>query len=203
MIYLIDEKHQRQHKMGWTAEKLTAFNDVLTPIYDNDGLQANKGDMFKEGNAVFLHDSYFDLAVNKTGKDSIEIQRWLNEYAENKDFPIARFSGSMGARYFSEKQAFIPFEILYANLEVFLEEYKASGKILLKKLVLGRNGNIEEVLRLKTNIFNSLYEKKDLEVFKLSADIQEDLEAIAKLTGSVVKTSGITNGCVKRQLENI
>lgn len=203
MIYLIDDKRERQQKLKWSAEKLAHFGDVLFPIYSNTQLQAEKHQLFKTGNAVLFHESFFDNPLNKHDVDSVAIGQALAEYSDRKTFPIVRFSGSMGSRRIDNQLATMPFINVYQNLVVFLENYRETGLISLNKLAFGTNDKVEEILQYKSEIYRSLYDKKDDEPFNLNIKINQNLRQLEQLSNSKIMVDGISNGYLKRQLEAI
>lgn len=203
MIYLIDDKRERQQKLGWTQEKLEDFKDVLTPIYNNSELQAKKSVLFDAGNAILFHESFFDNPLNKKSEEVEEIGQTLAEYSEKRSFPIVRFSGSMGSRHFDKLLATMPFSILYQNLTIFLESYRGSAELSLKKLAFGSSDKAEEILQHKSEIYRSLYDKKDNDSFKLNPRIHQSLKQLEGISNLKIRTNGITNGCFKRLLEDL
>jgi hypothetical protein len=203
MIYLIDEKLERQQNLGWTRKKLDGYKEILMPIYNNTQLQKEKKDLFAEGNAILFHESFFDDPVNKHNSEVADIGQTLSSYSSKNSFPIVRFSGSMGSRRIDKLIATMPFLILYQNLAIFLEAYQLAGEISLKKLAFGTTDLEEEILIYKSEIYRSLYDKKDEDNLTLNPTINRSLMQLEKITKIKVMTTGITNGCLKRQLETI
>ncbi|WP_316832952.1 hypothetical protein [Pedobacter aquatilis] len=203
MVYLIDDKRERQQKLGWTQEKLAGFKDVLTPIYDNAELELHKGELFNEGNAILFHESFFDNPLNKKNDEADEIGQRLAEFSEKRSFPIVRFSGSMGSRRIRDLLATMPFATLYQHLLIFLEFYRATHEVSFKKLVFGSNDQAEEILQHKAEIYRSLFDKQDTDSFKLNAKINQSLKQLELITKSQLVVTGITNACFKRQLEEL
>lgn len=203
MIYLIDDKRERQQKLGWTTEVLEGFSDILTPIYDNTELQSQINELFKDGNAILFHESFFDNPQNKKSEQTDEIGQKLAEFSEKRSFPIVRFSGSMGSRRIDKLLATIPFGTLYKHLTIFLEFYRHAGEVSLKKLVFGSSDQAEETLQHKSEIYRSMYDKRDTDIFRLNPKINQSLRQLELLTNVKIIVTGITNACFKRQLEEL
>ena len=62
MIYLIDDKKNRQSDYGWSKEKLDKYIDTITSIYTYSEIKKmeDKAEIFKKGNTVIFHESFFD-----------------------------------------------------------------------------------------------------------------------------------------------
>ncbi|RZJ87459.1 MAG: hypothetical protein EOO20_16030, partial [Chryseobacterium sp.] len=145
MIYLVDDKKERQKNIGWSAERLDGYKDVLQPIYDNEHLQKLKSAIFAEHNVMLFHESFFDNPVNLNSTQALEIRRSLSSYVEKHKFTLVTFSGSMGYRKITGNTANIPFETIYQNLQVFIQDYRENNTANLKKLAFGENVLAEEI----------------------------------------------------------
>lgn len=148
MIYLIDDKKQRQEGYGWNDLKFDKFKHCLRPIYNYDQIidEDLREKIFSPGSIVLFHESFFDTANNKHEKDSLEIRVELEKYAKRfGDFSLAFFSGSKNSRSNENNVINLPVGVLYKNLEVFIEKY-SKGMNNLRYLLFGENPEIEEYL---------------------------------------------------------
>ena len=148
MIYLIDDKKQRQLGYGWDEARIEKFKNYLTPIYNYEQIQEKnlRDSIFTEGNVVLFHESFFDAANNKHEKDSLTIRTELEKYAKfSKGFSVAFFSGSKNSRSYDKNITNLPVGILYSNLEIFIEKY-SNGISDFRFLLFGEKPDIEEYL---------------------------------------------------------
>lgn len=161
MIYLFDDKKNRQADYGWSKELLDKYNHFLTPIYSykeiNDNLRKK---IFKEGNTILFHESFFDNVETFHQKDSLETRQRLNAYSEsNQNFNLVIFSGSKNSRKIIGNSASIPVSVLYQNLKAFINKIE-QGAVNLEYLLFGENINLEKELVSKFEKLNSSYNKK-------------------------------------------
>jgi hypothetical protein len=180
MIYIIDDKKIRQKDNGWPFEKIQKFNNILAPIYNANELTDDiRNDIFSGSNVILFHESFFDNPENKHRKDIDKIRQNLIEYASKKKTILVFFSGSIGNRVVNENIAYLPTNILYSNLEVFIDSI-IKGNFNINNLVFGDNFRREETLLIKQKIWEILYDlteipKKNIEfnalVLKLNLDI--------------------------------
>jgi len=97
----------------------------------------------------------------------------------------------------------VPVEILYRNLATFCERYKANDQNLMKQIVFGSTDVREEILLVKSEIWESLYDLRDDQNMELNATLLQALEQIEKLVGKKILKEGISTGYLKYQLQNI
>ncbi len=157
MIYIFDDKKNRQEGYRWTNEKFKEYSDIVTPVYIYSEVQedAKRKKIFSDGNAILFHESFFDADFNRHYKEAIEIRRELEEFAQtNPNFYLVFFSGSKGSRLLNQNIAYLPVSILYQNLEEFLVKSK-NGIFNLKYLLYGNKPNIEQDLVEKLNSSNA------------------------------------------------
>ena len=156
MIFLIDDKKQRQLGYGWNDDKFNNVKKFVMPIYNYEQiLEENiRNNIFKSGNVVLFHESFFDTTYNKHEKDSITIRTELEKYAKSsEDFSVAFFSGSKNSRFREKNVINLPVGTLYANLEIFVEKY-VNGETDFRFLLFGENPDIEEYLIQSLEIAN-------------------------------------------------
>lgn len=160
MIYLFDDKKNRQIDAGWEEQRFNQFSDIIKPIYLYREIEeeSKRREIFSGGSIVLFHESFFDNVLNRHHKDGIEIRNKLNEFSsENKEFLLVFFSGSKNTRNLTENVGHIPVSILYQNLEVFSNNVR-NGDINLRYLLFGKNHKVEEVLLRELNIANNRIE---------------------------------------------
>lgn len=158
MIYLIDDKKDRQYKdFGWSEEKFAQYSDFINPLYSIEEIAQVGQDLYKEKNIILYHESFLDFTNDS--KKAIEQRNKLQNIAEtNKDLSLAFFSGSQGSRSINGNIAYLPVSILYQNLEILANQHK-QGSIELKYLLFGRKPEIEEEL------YNILYQvNREIEI---------------------------------------
>ena len=162
MIYLIDDKRIRQKDNGWSFEKIQKFKNILTPIYSaNELTDEIRNDIFSGSNVILFHESFFDNPENKHRKDVDKIRQDLIEYANKNKTILAFFSGSIGNRVINENIAYLPTNILYANLEAFIHSF-IKGIFNISYLVYGDNFGREETLLLKQKIWKIIYDLNEI-----------------------------------------
>ncbi|QED36696.1 response regulator [Antarcticibacterium arcticum] len=154
MIYLFDDKINRQKDYGWDKERFAEFSNLINPIYLYSEIKNNsdRETIFSNGNLILFHESFFDNEIN-VHKDAAQIRTKLNRAQENKDFQVVYFSGSKSSRKFDENIGHIPVSILYQNLDVFLKNAHL-GKQDLRYLFFGENYKLEEFLENELVIAN-------------------------------------------------
>jgi DNA-binding NarL/FixJ family response regulator len=145
MIYLIDDKKDRQYKdFGWSEEKFAQYTSFVKPLYSIEEISQIGEDIYKEKNIILYHESFLDFTNDS--KKALEQRKKLQNIAETKkDLSIAFFSGSQGSRSLDENIAHLPVSKLYQNLEILANQHK-QGSIELKYLLFGRKPEIEEEL---------------------------------------------------------
>lgn len=145
MIYLIDDKKDRQYKdFGWGDDKFTQYAGFIKPLYSIEEIAQIGENLYKEKNIILYHESFLDFTYDS--KKALEQRKKLQKIAETKtDLSIAFFSGSQGSRSLNGNIAYLPVSILYQNLEILTNQHK-QGSIELKYLLFGRKPEIEEEL---------------------------------------------------------
>jgi len=163
MIYLIDEKIERQKSYGWDTDRFELYQSELKRIIDYDGLKLiSSNTIFQEGNIILLHDSFFkNLKISEKDaekfKDKIRVSKCL------KCFVF--FGGSYDSTYINNGNLEIKDDIFYSNLESF---FKSENKIV-NILAYGKNFKYEEFCNLKNHIWTYLFMFKDEEFLSKEA----------------------------------
>lgn len=148
MIYLIDDKKNRQSDYGWSKEKLEFYLDVLIPIYTYDEINISevRSEIFKEGNTIIFHESFFDNIDIVHKSNSLEIRKKLNEFSKNNEgFNLVTFSGSKNSRKLTKNMGSLPVSVMYQNLSIFIDKTK-NGELNLEYLFFGENIKLEKEL---------------------------------------------------------
>lgn len=159
MIYLIDDKIDRQNDFGWNKNKIDFYEDILISVssYAQIEKREERELIFSDGNILLFHESFFDLIENKHIKDSNEIRNDLNKFVtNNKNSKVVFFSGSYNSREPNLTGGSMPVSVLYQNLDVFLQKHKTDGSVELKYLFFGETPEIENELLQKLERSNSL-----------------------------------------------
>ena len=114
---------------------------------------------------------------------------------------ILFFSGSFGSRRINNNIASVPTQLLYKNLEYFLSKYEINHELIsLKDIVFGLNYNIEEILLLKLEIWENVYNQSGIVVFK--PKLNQLLERFSELTGIIISTESCSIEYLKYQINN-
>jgi CheY-like chemotaxis protein len=158
MIYLIDDKTNRQQDFGWDEIKLKTFKDDLVSFLNFNQMESEEQRkiIFSNAKVILFHESFFENIDFKHRKDGNEIKNDLVKFSkESKSFKVVFFSGSYNSREINETGGSLPVSILYQNLECFLQNYRI-GELDLNYLFFGENIKIEPELINKNENANSL-----------------------------------------------
>jgi CheY-like chemotaxis protein len=158
MIYLIDDKKERQHQdFGWSGEKFAQYADFIKPLYSIEEIAQIGENLYNRKNTILYHESFLDFTNDK--QKALEQRRKLQNIAETKtDLSIAFFSGSQGSRSLNGNIAHLPVSKLYQNLEITVKQ-QILGAVELKYLLYGEKPEIEEELYTKITQANKDIEK--------------------------------------------
>jgi len=181
MIYLIDDKKIRQENLGWNTRRLKAYESLLTLVYSHDEIEEMRESIFQPGNLILFHDSFFDAIGNKSSVLSDNFRNELTNYVVESNICLVYFSGSIGARKILGNIAYCPVSALYRNLEFYLEYWKESDKHALTRLLFGETFLLEEVLILKKEIWNLLYDEPQTESISISPKLSILLEQLGNV----------------------
>lgn len=191
MIYLIDDKKERQYKdFGWGDEKFAQYADFIKPLYSIEQIAQIGENLYNGKNTILYHESFLDFTNDK--QKALEQRTKLQNIAETKtDLSIAFFSGSQGSRSLNGNIAHLPVSKLYQNLEIAIKQHM-QGAIELKYLLYGKKPEIEEELHRKLTQANK--------------DIEEDY-AIIKGENLFIRPSSnfiqnAINGAIEAKLFN-
>lgn len=149
MIYLIDDKINRQMNAGWDLDKFKEYEKYIVPIHtysDMKNLDYRKS-MFSSDNVILFHESFFHNEVNTQLADINDIRNNLEEFAKNNPSAYyVSFSGSNSTRNLQNNAGSLPVNILYQNLEYFISSVQKSNKYDISFLFYGENHTIEKEL---------------------------------------------------------
>lgn len=157
MIYLFDDKINRQIDYGWTSEKFENYSNTIRPIYqfDEENDKILRESVFSQENVILFHESFFENSLNKHSKGANKIRLDLNNFAKNnQNFKLVYFSGSKRSRRIDQNVGHLPVSILYQNLELFIKEC-TEDQSDLRFLLFGSNYNLEENLLQKLEAANN------------------------------------------------
>lgn len=168
MIYLIDDKKSRQEQLGWGQTKFENFNSILKTVYSYKQIEKeelNTNDKIYATNSIILfHESFFDHVDNSHKKESDKIRNGLNDWADKNNVPLILFSGSNNARSIIGQKVSMPVKLLYQNLELFVNSILSDDETekSLKILLYGEKFNVEEILQLKKEIWETKFKLSPL-----------------------------------------
>jgi CheY-like chemotaxis protein len=184
MIYLIDDKRNRQMDYGWTDEKFDKYSNILCAIYEYDAIHALelRNKIFSPTNTILFHESFFDTNVNTHKKSTLSIRDSLIRYAsENPSSNVVFFSGSKSSRKIDENVAHIPVSILYQYLEVFIERV-SNNDVDLRYLLFGAKFEIEESLQKKleeaNSNFNDFSDEEPISKIFIALTIENEIDLV-------------------------
>ena len=141
MIYLIDDKTSRRTDYGWPDSQIELYKDYIVVIDCYDKFSLNRINLSSSDNIILYHESFAN-AINYEHKKSVE--EFFQELEKNGQM-ITRFSGSKNRRTLNGKVCNMPPDILYHNLEYFIQK-SIDGDTDFKYLMFGQNPELEQNL---------------------------------------------------------
>jgi len=151
MIYIIDDKKSRQEDFGWDEKLFKTYSNDIVPVRSIEELSSLQESILQSGNTILFHESFF--ASEDASKQEI-INAFKYSLKDGTDrLYIAYFSGSKGGRYVKDNICMLPPDVLYTNLEIFINKLKG-GDINFKYLAFGENHTIEESIRERLDRIN-------------------------------------------------
>ncbi len=151
MIYIIDDKRSRQKDFGWDKMRFGLYSKNIVPIWSIEELRELQETILHEGNTILFHESFCSSEEANTRDIIKAFKSDLRDKSET--LYITYFSGSMGARYVGNNRCNLPPDILYSNLEIFINKL-IEGDHNFKYLAFGENFEIEESLRDRLDQIN-------------------------------------------------
>lgn len=160
MIYLIEDKTSRRNDYGWTNDKISTISDVITVIENATKLTEMIPEILMDGNVVLFHESFSRTETNETvGK----INDFISQIVNAGNVHIAFFSGSNSQRLTDGASCSLNVDILYTNLDVFIEYYR-QGTIDFNYLLFGEDPKLEaRLLQLIQKVNNDNIETPKIE----------------------------------------
>ena len=149
MIYIIDDKLSRQSDYGWTIERFSQYSNIET-INNLVSLTEKQDDIFSsKENIILFHESFLNSSDTTVQEVLKKLKNNFKKY--EGQIPIAYFSGSKSSRWIGEngKVAMMPPDVLYHNLNIFINKY-INGEFDFKYLLFGQN--IQQESSLKEHI---------------------------------------------------
>jgi len=155
MIYLIDEKLERQLSYGWPNSRFDAYKSNIIRVLNHKELQEISSQVILEdGNIVLLHDSFFkNLKISE--KDAEKFKTKIKESKRIKSYVF--FGGSYDSIYINEGNLEVKDDIFYSHLESYLQSNTKKVDIL----AYGEIFKHEEFSHLKNDIWTYLFLFKD------------------------------------------
>lgn len=200
MIYLIDDKKPRQESLGWHEFKFEKYNSIIKTVYSYKQIKEENlntvDKIYSDDSIILFHESFFDYVDNSHKKDSVEIRNELVSWCNENNIPLVQFSGSNKSRNVSRNNVSIPVKLLYQNLELFVSSIIRNDNIekSVKILLFGENYNIEQILQLK----KELWETK----FRLSPLLNSKIKEINTLTNKNIDLKRTQDPIILKSLIN-
>lgn len=172
MIYLIDEKTNRQSSFGWNAEKFEKYKELICPIHDYYVFSDNNfvNEILSTGNVVLMHESFFNgIDLDKKAMAN-DFQNKLDSFANDRKVFVAYYGGSKRSRKIDGNKAYLPVSVFYEHLEVYLENCQ-SGKMDINYLLWGNNPQIEKQLIDKIKEANEGMQEDLLDYSSVDANV--------------------------------
>ena len=160
MIYLIEDKTSRRNDYGWTNEKISTKSDIITVIENAAELIKMMPEILMDGNVVLFHESFSRIETNDKVK---KINDFISQIVNTGNIHIAFFSGSNSQRIADGVSCSLNVDILYKNLDVFIEYYR-QGTIDFNYLLFGEDPKLEaRLLQLIQKVNNDNIETPKIE----------------------------------------
>lgn len=200
MIYLIDDKKSRQDLLDWNQIKFEKFNSILKAVYSFNQIEKEKlntkGKIYTADSIILFHESFFDHIDNSHKKESDIIRNELYDWADKNNVPLILFSGSNNTRNINGKRVSLPVKLLYQNLELFVNSILNNDDIekSLKILLFGEKFNLEEILQLKKEIWETK--------FKLSPVLNNKINEFNALTSNSIDLKVTQDSTLLKSLIN-
>lgn len=190
MIYIIDEKKNRQEDFGWDTRDFSEYRTDIQTIHQVDEFIDKQNEILKGGNTVLYHESFLDNTEIKNKAQTI--RKEFEYYAEkHPDFYLVVFSGSKSSRSLNKNIAYVPVSVVYQNLKVFVIKV-LENDVNLKYLLFGENPEIEEYLAEKLLQANSkidtykapvlILNSKNIYLRPIKDNIQKPIENAKEIT---------------------
>ena len=140
MIYLIDDKKDRQSKYSWTEEKFNFYKEEILPIWAYEDMESEefRRVMFNEQNILIIHESFFKNIEHDRVNNIIQVKERL----KSRENLIIYFSGGIYSRSKNANRIYLPISTLYQNLELFILK-KRQNDINIDYLIYSKNKEIE------------------------------------------------------------
>jgi hypothetical protein len=140
MIYIIDDKKNRQSKYSWNEEKLNTYKDEIVPIWTYEDMKSEdfRIQMFHEENILIIHESFFKNIEHDRVKNIMEVKERL----KSRENLVIYFSGGIYSRSKNANRIYLPISTLYQNLELFIIK-KRQNDVNIDYLIYGKNKEIE------------------------------------------------------------
>lgn len=157
MIYIFDDRLQRRKA---NEEKLRIYSDLIKfdTVKLNPGKSADESifDTVEEPECIFFHKSYALEGENITFET-------IRQLFSELDVPIIIFSGGIEGSNKSSNEININADLMYNNLQFFLENRKEKGHINIDTLLWGKGYRLNALLEFQNKISRKFLISKDLD----------------------------------------
>lgn len=65
MIYLIDDKKNRQEEFGWVKAYFDKYKNIIQPLYNIEDVSNIGEKLYEEENIILYHESFLDFTEKK------------------------------------------------------------------------------------------------------------------------------------------
>jgi hypothetical protein len=141
MIYLIDDKKNRQREFGWAESRFLEYSKIIKPLYTIDEVMEVSQELYQDNNIILYHESFLDFTLNRS-KAQEQRNKLIEISKANNLLSVAFFSGSQNTRTLINNTAYLPVSTVYRNLDALIH----SGSNNLNILLFGENHEIEKKL---------------------------------------------------------
>lgn len=182
MIYLIDDKRERQAELLKDKSLLQDDLAIIKSIYTKDELDLFKKLIFEanDKSIILFHDSFFENAINRHEKQPDIIRQDLINFANNGKSKVVFFSGGTHNRIIvNDNLAYMPVGVLYRNLKFFVSKVKESDD-QLRFLAFGPNHKFESVFIYRNKIWDILFMDSPDSIVKGKDELFNNLELLLK-----------------------
>ena len=174
MIYLIDDKvHRQQVDYQRHYAKVEAYNQIFSSITTLDEYHQNSLTIRDSAKVILLHDSF--------AKGSFNEEKSELTAPDNHEIIIVTFGGSINSCNLEGNRAWLPVDVFYQNLAIFLEQYEKVANQqttdIIKHLFYGNQPELERELqdKLRNSVMNLINHTNPLAISQHLATKQEKI----------------------------
>lgn len=177
MIYLFEDRIGRKEQFLNDSEKYPLLCQKAFSCSSELDIESYIKENYSDAKAVLLHKSY-------VFKDNSSIKPELvkAKFQLLIKTPVILFSGGSNSNLIKEKgliTAEINSGVMYKNLPLFHDSYKATGNVNIPMLVYGENYKMNQLLEMQAKINNYLFDRSGSDT--LNDSIVEDIKDITSV----------------------